>query len=242
MYQTVNCIALRTIKYDDRRSIVTAWSSQLGRLSIAVPAGKGREAQRRRALMMPLSLFEGEVDIRPGREIVSIQDVKPFVVTSSINNNPIKSVVALFLADVLERILRTNQSDKLLSQFIFESVEYFNSLESPTAIANFHLYFLYALGSYIGIEPDIQSWHKGAIFDLKEGVFRSSAPLHPQYLDPQKAEGIVLLSRMTRDNLAHIHLNKTERNEMLDRIIDYYTIHLTRLTPLPSLTIVREIF
>jgi hypothetical protein len=29
---------------------------------------------------------------------------------------------------------------------------------------------------------------------------------------------------------------------MLDRIIDYYTIHLTRLTPLPSLTIVREIF
>lgn len=242
MFQTVRCVALRTIKYDDNRSIVTAWSVELGRLSIAIPAGKGREAQRRRALMMPLSLFEGEVDLRHGREIVTIQDVKPVVVTTSINMNPIKSVIALFLADVLEHILRTNQSDPQLSHFIFESIEYFNDLEAPTAIANFHLYFLFSLGSYIGIEPDIQSWHKGAIFDLKEGIFRSSAPLHTQYLDAQKSEGIVLLSRMTRDNLAHIKLNKTERNEMLDRIIDYYSIHLTRLTPLPSLTVVREMF
>jgi DNA repair protein RecO (recombination protein O) len=242
MYQTVSCIALRTIKYDDRRSIVTAWSTQQGRLSIAVPTGNGREAQRRRALMMPLSLFEGEIDLRPGREIVTIQDVKPIVVTASINMNPVKSVVALFLADVLERILRTNQSDSRLSKFIFESVEYFNALQSATAIANFHLYFLYSLGSYLGIEPDIPSWHRGAVFDLKEGTFRQSAPLHTQYLEADKAEGIVLLSRMTRDNLSHIHLSKAERNEMLDRILDYYTIHLTHLESLPSLHVVRELF
>ena len=242
MYQTVNCVALRTIKYDDKRSIVTAWSAEQGRLSIAIPTGRGREAQRMRALMMPLSLFEGEADIRPGREIVTIQDVKPIVVTASINMNPIKSVVALFLADVLEHILRTNQSDKQLSQFIFDSVSYFNSLEQPTAIANFHLYFLYSLGQFLGIEPDIETWHPGAVFDLKEGRFRASAPLHPQYLEADKAQAIVLLSRMTRDNLAHIRLSKTDRNEILDRILDYYTIHLTRLESLPSLAVVREMF
>ena len=59
MYQQLRCVALRTIKYDDRRSIVSAWSEQLGRVSFIVPDGASREARRRRALLMPLSLFEG---------------------------------------------------------------------------------------------------------------------------------------------------------------------------------------
>ena len=42
MYRPLDCIALRTVRYSDRNSILTAYTRQAGRLSFLVPAGTGR--------------------------------------------------------------------------------------------------------------------------------------------------------------------------------------------------------
>ncbi len=54
MLRTLNLIPLRVIPYSDRNSILSAYSRELGRVSFVVPAGAGREARRRRALLMPM--------------------------------------------------------------------------------------------------------------------------------------------------------------------------------------------
>ena len=65
MYESLHCLALRTVRHDDRTSILSAWTAECGRVGISMPAGTGREAQRRRALTMPLAIFEGVVVSRP---------------------------------------------------------------------------------------------------------------------------------------------------------------------------------
>lgn len=76
MYTALHCIALRTVRHSDTKNIVSAWSRELGRVAFAFPAGSGREARRRRALTTPLALFEGQCELRPGREIHTIRDLR----------------------------------------------------------------------------------------------------------------------------------------------------------------------
>lgn len=240
MYQQLRCVALRTIKYDDRRSIVSAWSEQLGRVSFIVPDGSSREARRRRALLMPLSLFEGVSDVRAGRDLLSLRDLRPAFVTADLSSDPVKAVVAMFLAEVLERVLRETQPDRLLTAFLFESVVRLDGMADRTSIANFALVFLYRLGYFAGIQPDVSTWRRGSCFDLTGARFRPSALPGGEWVDGAGARLVRVLDGLTFDNSCHLHLTRAARGALLDGILRYYTLHHTPLDDLRSLEVVRE--
>ena len=65
MFEPLNCIALRTVKYSDRNSILSVYTRQHGRMGLLVPAGASKAAARTRALSMPLATFDCVADIRP---------------------------------------------------------------------------------------------------------------------------------------------------------------------------------
>lgn len=225
MYSTLHCLALRTIRHDDRTSILSAWSAERGRVGIALPAGSGREAQRRRALTMPLALFEGVEVSKPGRELIQLRDIRPTAVTASVRSHPVKTALALFLSDVLDSVLRTSEPDEQLSAFLFGAVRALDATSDANALANFHLWFLRALATLTGIAPDFGSWREGAVFDMTEGLFRPTPPTHGRYLLPDEARGARLLGRLSLDNIRRIRLNRDQRRLMLDGILDYFALH-----------------
>ncbi|MBJ2184718.1 MAG: DNA repair protein RecO C-terminal domain-containing protein [Muribaculaceae bacterium] len=225
MYESLHCLALRTVRHDDRTSILSAWTAECGRVGISMPAGTGREAQRRRALTMPLAIFEGVVVSRPGRDLVRLRDLRPVAVTSSLHSHPVKTAMALFLADVADGVLRASEPDARLSDFLFGAVRALDALTDTNAVANFHLWFLRALATMTGIAPDFGSWRPGAVFDMTEGVFRVSPPVRGRYLMPDEARAVCLLGRLTLNNIARVRLSRSDRRLMLDGILDYYAMH-----------------
>lgn len=239
MVENVRCITLRSVKYSDTSSIATLWTRELGRLSVAIPSGSGREAQRRRAIMMPFNVFDAVATLRPGNEIARISDLRS--VCASPSGNPAAGVVAMFLSDFLYAVLKDSPPDPLMSEFIFSSAQELGTLP-PAAIANFHLYFLFHLGHFLGIEPDMGTFAQGAYFDMREGRFTPSLPLHTQTLDPRSANIAEILSRLRPRTLALLRLSRAERNDILDAILQYYSIHYAPVAALSSLPIVREIF
>lgn len=240
MYEHLSCIALRTVKYDDRHNIVTAWTAQHGRVGLIVAAGGTREAARRRALMMPLGTFEGEVDIRPGRELYNIKDVRPLGVHTSIASSPGKAVVALFLAEVLDRILREASPDESMTEFIFKSIDILESA-GARGTANFPLVFLSRLSAFLGIEPDASEWKRGRIFDMADGIYRMTAPTTGKWLTPAEAKVGATVQRLTFAGAERMNIPRWLRREILDRIIEYYTLHLVSLENIKSLSILREL-
>ena len=176
MFTPLHCIALHTVRHSDTRSILTAWSAELGRISIGMPDGKGREAARRRALTMPLAMFEAVGDVRPGRDIISVRDLRPSAGSpASAPPTPARTMLQLFLADALDRILRQSAPDPLLSDFIFDSLRRLARLSRPTALANFHIVFLFRMARFLGIAPDTDipagASPEKMIFDLREASF-----------------------------------------------------------------------
>lgn len=240
MFQPLHCVALRTIKYNDRNSILSVYSLEMGRLSFLVPAGNGREANRRRAMFMPLSIFECVASIKPGRELHTMRNPRVMVPLHGLHSHPMKGAVAIFVADVLNAVLRESQSDNATFAFLVDAITRFDVMTE--GVANFHLCFLYRLGRFIGIEPDVSTYRDGAVFDMQEGRFRMTPPLHHKYLMSDDARVVALLSRITYDNLRYFKFNRTQRNDLLDKILEYYTIHYSSLSQMQSLDVLRALF
>lgn len=236
MYTSVTGIALRTIRHSDRNSILSLWTAELGRISVAVPADKGKRASRTRALTMPLSPVCAEVDVRPDRSIYNFRELRPALLTTGISCDPAKTMTALLLADFLEVSLRDMQPDRLMTAFMLESIAAFDAMSKAAAV-NFHIYFLLRIARFLGIEPD---WSEaGTLFDLREGSFKASAPLHGQFLDEAATTALRAFSRMNTRNLARYRLTTTQRRDILGKILLYYSIHHRPVLSLPSLEIMQ---
>ncbi len=232
---------LRAVKYNDNSSILTIWSKELGRLSVVVSSGSTKEARRRKAILMPLGVFEAVLHKKSGQEVSRISDVRQIAVSPAASGNPIKTAVTLFLAEFLYSVLKESSPDSKLGDFLLEAITVLNGIEGG-ALANFHLVFLYKLGHFLGIEPDIGSYSQGSYFDLSEARLSATASLHKNFLSQDDSRAVRLLSRLNWRNMSIPQLSRYQRNEILDHIIKYYTLHHAPIYTLPSLDLLREMF
>lgn len=241
MSETLHIIPLRSIRFNDRHSILSAYSLERGPLSLMVPEGSGKGAVRQRALMTPFTLVECEVGIRPGRTIYPIKDPRAVAPLTSLRTNPIKIAVSQFLAEVLTSVLREGQPDEILYRFIADSIRIFEGLERER-VANFHICFLYNLSHVIGIGPDFTGWEPGSMFDLREGRYTAAVPPYPDFLPPEESMTARLIDRISYPTMHLLKLNHLQRNRILDIELQYLSIHYSSLSSLRSLEVLRMLF
>ena len=236
----LTCTALRTTHYSDRYDILAAYSREIGRVSLLVPAGSGKEARRVRALVQPLSLFDCVADVRPTREIHPMSQCALVGGSSAaIGANPMKTAVAMFLAEILASLLRENQADAATFDFLEDAV---GRLAATSAVANFHICFLYHFAQYAGIAPDTSTYAERRLFDLQNARFLDTPPLHNDYLDPDESAVFHSISRMTFDNMRFFEFNRQLRAQILSLIMRYYTIHYASLNSVKSLSVLQSLF
>ena len=238
MFQSLTCIALRTVRHSDRHSILSAYTRESGRLSLLVPAGNGREAARRRAMLMPGSRFSCVADIRDNDRIPPMRDVTTRGPQPGFSH-PVKSAVTLFLVDFLNTLLRDSMPDEGMFEYIDTMFDMYGRQDK--GLANFHILFLIRLAHFAGIEPDVSTYSKGTLFDMMDGVFRTSAPLHGRFLERDETTAVAQLMRMNLRNMSRYNLSATQRNNILDRILEYYSLHFANMQSLKSIEVLRDL-
>lgn len=243
MYQQLHAIVLRVVRHSDTRLIVTAYTKEAGRLAFVVADPATPAGRRRRAMLMPMTLVECVGDLRPGRELHRMRDLRLAEPLAEIRMNPTKAAVAMLLADVLAVALRESQPDRLLYDFVASSIL---RLEASSAgVANFHLCFLVRLQALLGIEPDFGGYRSGRMLDMAGGVLVDKAYAglsSTDLLSEEDTLAAVALSRMNWRNMHKFRLTRDQRNAILDVILKYYTLHDVPMMSLRSLATLRQLF
>ncbi len=240
MNRTLTILPLRLTPHSDRTSILQAYSREIGAVSFAVPAGSGAGAARRRALLQPLTPLEVEASIRPGRELHTFKEPRPLLTLHTIQAEPERRAVAMFLAEALQIILRQAEADGPTFDFIVDAVGRLNNPE--VAPANFHLTFLTGLAVLLGIAPDAANYRPGMVFDMLDGTFRTSAAIHGHCLSPAASAAAATLLRLDWQNMSRLRMPAAVRAEALERILEYYTLHYANLSAMHSPAILHTIF
>jgi DNA repair protein RecO (recombination protein O) len=97
------------------------------------------------------------------------------------------------------------------------------------------------LSRYLGYFPG-NEYRKGWWFDMREGLYVSTMPLHTHTMNAEEAELLRDLTECDLESLGEIPLNRDQRVTMLSRLVEYYSIHLEAIRAVRSIEILQEVF
>ena len=241
MIEKIRGLVLHTVRHNDKNNIVTLFTEKRGRVAFLTSAGGGKAARMRNARLAPMALIESDVNFRENRDLQYLGSVNTPHPWRDIYFDPMKSAMAFFLSDFLNRLFRTSDSDPALWQWLLHSLQSLDGMQR--GLPNFHIAFLAGMLPFVGIAPDIDTYSPGRVFDLRDGVFTDSAPLsHHDWIDPRESAFIPTLMRIDYRNLHLYRLNGENRRRILGILMRYYSIHLPISADLPSLDILHDLF
>ncbi len=111
--------------------------------------GRGNRA----ALLQPMFLIEFEGLESPRAEMHRFRELRSAMPLRSLPFDIRKSTVALFMAEMLYRLVREVEANSPLFDFVWEAVRELDGLDSSAGVANFHLWFMVGLSRHLGFFP-----------------------------------------------------------------------------------------
>ena len=240
MNMNLHCLALRHVAVSDSRSLLSAWSRELGRITLAFPSATSREGRRRRALTPPMALFEGVAEVRPGREVLAMRDLSPQAGSvATAMPSPARAATAAVLAEMLDLLLRRSEADIPLDDCL-NSGAMALATASGEALAAFAPVFLFRITRHMGICPDMESYAPGRVFDMREGRFRTSLPLHEDYVDTQGSALLAALAAADPRQPVLPGVDRLGRRRALELMVRYFSVHLGTHVTLRWLAVLAE--
>ncbi|MDR0428046.1 MAG: DNA repair protein RecO [Dysgonamonadaceae bacterium] len=233
-------IVLQIVNYSDAYSIIHIYTEEFGPVSYLTARLKGKKTHIPKSIFYPLSVLDLEVDHRHRREIQRLKEAKQHVFPDSLLTNPIKSTISLFLAEFIGKVIKEAQANKILFDYIFQSLLILDLTEKE--YANFHLVFMIRLSRFLGFHPDAGNYRQGMFFDMQEGTFVSCKPNHIHFLNSDESKLFFNLLRMNYENMSKFKFSRHERKAIIYRILEYYRLHLSTIPDLKSLEILHEVF
>ncbi len=233
-------IVLHSFTYNDKYAITQIYTEEFGRVSYLTAKSKGKQTRVPKSLFHALSVLEMEVEHKNLREIQRIKEAKVSLPLSSILSDPVKSTVSIFLAEFISHITRDVQSNKMLFDFICQSIRIFDLAEA--GIANFHLVFMIRSSIFLGFYPNAEGYVPDMFFDMQNGEFVRTKPFHPHFLNPDDSRVFLLLLRMNYENMHTFAFSGKQRVDIINRILEYYKLHLSELPEIKSLEVFQNFF
>lgn len=235
--QVVRAVILKSINYSETQKIVYAYTREKGFLSFITPVNIFKRKSNVVHLMQVVEIeyFENEKS-----NLHKLKTITPILNTSQLYFDIFKMNIVLLWAEILYLILKNEDKNEDLYDYIIRSADYLNSTQ--TDVGNFNLFFLYRLPTLLGFRIDTDSWQEGSVFNLSDGSFYPATSTIPHISGPNTARIIHLLCTCQPEELKAIPLNRQSRNILLDVILHFLNLHLNIDFNIKSIQVIREIF
>lgn len=232
-------IVLRSIKYSETSLIVEMFTEHKGVRTFIMSGVRSATSKISAGLLQVTALVEFIAYFKEDQDINRIKEIKAAHVYRSTPIDIKKMSVALFMAEICQKSIRSREENSELFEFLYLAFCFVDSSEN--SVANVPVIFLGELSSYLGFMPNGTFNTSTPFFDLQEGVFQPVRPHHPYYLEPSDSE---ILSQIlaTPLVLAHeLHLNSAQRKKALADLLEYFTLHIANLPVIHSHIILQEV-
>ncbi|MDR3187833.1 MAG: DNA repair protein RecO [Prevotellaceae bacterium] len=234
-------IVLHSIKYGETSLVAHLYTDMQGRQTYMLNGVRGAAQRQRSSLIQPLFLLD--IEAYPARRQGAMRRMKEFRASVPLQSLPFdvhKNVIALFIGEVLYKLIREEEQNEALFGFLSKYILLLDEMQR--GVSNFHLYFLAQLARHLGFFPGNTHSAEYAYFDMKNGVFVPFAPQHGVCMDKPTSALLGCLIGAAFDDLQHIRTTREQRSLLLRKLLDYYCTHLGMANPIRSLAVLEEVF
>lgn len=232
-------VVLHRTPYNDRHSIVHLYTREYGRLGLLVPATTKRSKQH--LLLTPLSEVEITAELMPRRSLASLREVRMLAHHHRMQQESVRRSQGIFIAELLYRVLTHSEADADLYDFVSESLTVLEYVER--GVANFYLCFTYQLLRPLAIAPTLErGGYAGRVqwFDLAEARLVDLPTSIRRALAPEEVKHLLVFDRMHYGNLGAFRYSREQRGYIIDRLLEYYRLHLPPFPEIRCLEVLRS--
>lgn len=240
MQVSTRAIVLREVKYGDGSVIVDMLTREQGRVSFICRISRSGRGRVGRQYFQPLRVLDIVYDQRPRASLQRLGEVRLAMPLASVYMVAQKLGIVLFLSEFLSHATRGEQQNAALFQYVEQSLEWLDATQGRTG--NFHLVFMMRVSRFLGLFPNLEGYHEGDIFDLREGAFARRRPLHADYVGADDAAHIITLMRVNYQTMHLIRISREERGRILTAILYYYRLHIAAFPELRSPDVLQELY
>ena len=240
MLQKTRGIVLHAVRYGESSLIVHVYTEKFGRQSYMLKGVRKSRKQNRSNLLQPLFILDFEVYVKAQREVQLVKDISRPVPLNSIPYDHVLSTQALFMAEVLYRVLREEESNPMLYHFLVSSIEYLDSLEEPAP--DFHILFLFHLSRHLGFYPVRNYSQDAPHFDLQKGSFVHLRKDDQLQLDRPVSQLFSAFLNLEYKDLHRTRFNRDQRGAVLRELMRFYRYHNEGMGEVRSVEVLEQLF
>lgn len=218
-------VVLSYIKYRESSIIVKMYTEEFGLQTYIENGVRSTKSKGKIALFQPLTLVDLVVYHKPGLEIQRISEIKCHSPFFSIPTDIKKSVIGIFIAEILSVTLREHTENSLMFEFVNDALVFLE--ENEEQIENFHLFFLNSLSAYLGFGAE-------NVRDLSRQMLESGFVL-------SKDDESLMSKIMVTPFGEALNITKVQRLRALDILLDFYKINLGYFSGAKSIPILQEV-
>ena len=233
-------IVFKTTDYGETSVIVQVFTEKFGLQSYIINGAKKAKAKISRNMLQPLHLLDMVVYYKNTGNVQRIKELKNSPLLLTVPYDVVKSSLAMFLNEVLYKAVKQQAADENLFDFVFSAIECLD--HETTGLANFHLLFLVKLTRYLGFYPDRYFAGEADYFDLKNGTFSRYKPEGILYLSPPHTQHFTMLLQIGFENLSQVKLTNDNRRYLIQKLLEYYALHIEGFGNVRSHEVLEEIF
>lgn len=233
-------IVLNYIKYSETSVIVKIFTDVFGLQSYIIRNSRAKKAKNKMSLIQHLSIVDMVVYHKNKSKINNIKEIKADYQFCTIPFDIVKSSLVVFINEFLYKTIFEEDPNKNLYDFILNSLEYLDKTE--TNINNFHLFFILRLTEFLGFLPINNFSDKNNIFNMNEGMFQNHIPNHSHFLNKNLSYFFSQFLSASIDNTDNINISLDNKNSLIEKIIEFYKIHIPDFKDIKSHKVLKATF
>jgi len=222
--QKTRGIVLHKVNFAESSVIVKIYTEQFGIQSYLVKGVRKKKPAVSPNLLQHLSLLDLVVYHKEQANIQHIKEVRSAFPFSHIPFDIRKSSLAIFMNEVIYKSLKEEEANPELFDFLFETVIRLDEIQDH--LGSFHIWFCIQFSRYLGFYPSDNYDDQHGWFDLTEGIYLSSPPVHQHYLSRDISRVLFRISTTPFGEMQEIALSNPTRKNLLQGLLEYYRIHL----------------
>ena len=222
-------IVLSYIKYRETSIIARVYTENFGIQSYIINSVRSQRSKKGLALLQPLTVLDMVVYYKGEKSdgLQRISEYKPAYNFSSIPFDVKKSAMALFVTELLSKVLKEEDDQGQVFEFLYQFILALD--QKKESYECLHLFLMVQLTHFIGfgINDDQELENDELQYDLSISY-------------KEVWQAIVDLN--SSDLSANFNLKSRLRRDTLNYLIEYYRLHVVGFKELKSLDVLTQIF
>lgn len=233
-------IVLKTTEYAEASLVVRIYTELFGMQSYLVNSVRKKNARIRQSTLHPLSLLDLVVYHKENKSLHRIAEIKVNPVLSHLPFDLRKNSIAIFINEVILKSIAEQEPNEKMFGFLFEAVQQLDNQQPVNP--DFPLLFAILFTRHLGFYPHPPGNQNFSCFNLLSGVFTSE--LLPANLCISGEELTAFYNILS----SYTHLAEPTglpyelKKHLLEKMMQYYAIHLPAFHPVKSLPVLHEIW